>query len=397
MDDTTTPAAGANSAARDEGFATVSAAVAELERREKARAAEKRAARAAKEGDDAEGKAKEGDEDVEDDAGERDTKRPGEKRAKVAAKDDAGDGEADDDSDDQDAEDDEDEEAPRKRRAADDSEDDDGDDDSDADSEDDEPEPKDKPPAKIKLKIAGREVEATPDEVSQHVERSNNEVQQIRRFAVEAKQHFDSQAAELRQQAQMLQQVATHLLGQPPDNALIQSAPQEYLAQEAAYKQRMQLVQALQNLNQQHAQRTDAEQQQARSALKQQQVAALLRAMPELADPTKLAAYQGRFSKVAQKYGFSAQEAENMLDHRMYIMVRDLGRLADMDESAARNREKVREKLRNAEPLKSPKSGAVARPRDTQESRAKEAKRAFMKSGKTMRDLRRYVERTSPD
>lgn len=384
MNDTTTPAAGASSAARDEGFATVSDAVAELERRERARAAEKRAARAAKEGDDAEGKAEDGDEDVEDDASE--------KRAKDSPKDDdvADDAEDAGDADDEESGDEDD--APRKRRAADDSED--AEDDSE-DAEDDEP--KVKPPAKVKLKIAGREVEATPDEVSQHVERANNEVQQIRRFAFEAKQHFDSQSAELRQQAQMLQQVATHLLGQPPDSALIQSAPQEYLAQEAAYKQRMQLVQALQNLNQQHAQRTDAEQQQARAALKEQQVAALLRAMPELADPTKLAAYQGRFSKVAQKYGFSAQEAENMLDHRMYLMFRDLGRLADMDESAARNREKVREKLRNAEPLKSPKSGAVARPRDTQETRAKEAKKAFMRSGRSMRDLRAYVQRTSPD
>jgi hypothetical protein len=385
MDDTLTPAAGADSAARDEGFANVSDAVAELERREKARAAAKRAER----------QASDADEGSDDDADEREDKRHAEREADRKAKARADDGEGDEGDDDaaegdDDAEaDDDEDDKPRKRRAdSGDEEDDDAE-----DAEDARQRQREHPAPKIRLNLDGREVEATPDEVQTYVRQAAEERQQV----AQMRQHIVQEAQALQQQGQQLAQLAQALLGQEPALELAQSDPGAYIAQQALHRQRLQLVQQLQEHTQRAAQIAQAQQQQAFAQSVDRERQALLKAMPELADPAKLAAFQGRVFKVAQKYGIGPQELGNAFDHRSFLMLRDLARLADMEEAQSRNREKVREKLRNAQPLQPPKSGAVQRPRETQEIRAREAKKAFMKSGRTDRDVRRYLQRLSPD
>lgn len=182
-----------------------------------------------------------------------------------------------------------------------------------------------------------------------------------------------------------------HLLGTEPALELAQSDPQTYLVQKGLFQQRQQVFQQLlQHAQSAAGQAHDQEQQntQQRKAAGQQ---ALLKAMPELADPQKLAAFSGRAMKVAQDYGYAPRDLDSMLHPGFYVMLRDLGRLRDMEAG----REGIKKKLAGAPPLKTPEQRASASPRDAKGLRAKDAKRAFMKSDRSMRSVREYLDRTS--
>ena len=368
MSESTAPAAGADDgAARDEGLSSVSDAVRELERRDRERAAARKAAASEQRADD---------DDADDDDADDDTPD----RRKVAQ------------------EDDEDDREPKKRetRADDDADDDDAaDDDDDADdddaADDDEPAPKPKraepeQPARVKLQIDGREIEATPAEVSEYVREATTQRQQLE----QQRQQIAQQAQALQQQGQALAHVAQQLLGQEPDLTLAQTDPGAYIAQQAQYRQRMALLQALQGHTSQAAQTAQAQQQQAFAATVERERQALLKAMPGLADPAKLAAFSGRIATVAQRYGLSPQELQTAYDHRSYLMLHDLCRLADMEAERA----SVRKKLKGAPPLQQPEPRASTGQRNTADLRAKDAKNAFLKSGRSMRDVRDYLART---
>lgn len=377
---------------------TIQDAMRELDRRAEARKEEKRQARAKGKADGEEGDDPDDDKRrVSAEESEDEDDKPA-KKAKAKATDDGAD-EGDDESDD-DTEDEEDgKPKAKKRRASDDDDEDaeDGDSEEDADGDDDEAgREADAKPANVKLKVAGREVEVSPDDISQYVEALHRERGEMQEHVQRVNQWANGHAQQLSQQSQFLAQVAQQLIGKPPEQSLIQSAPQEFLAQREAHQQRLQLVQTLQAMNQQNSQRIAAAQQQALGQFRQRNVQALLVAMPDLADPAKLQAFQGRFTRVAQKYGFSPEEVGNMVDHRLYLMVRDLGRLADMEAAREASRKDVRNKLRAAKPLKAPESGASKlRPRDQQSASAKAAKKAFMRSGRTLRDAQRFIEHTA--
>ena len=85
----------------------------------------------------------------------------------------------------------------------------------------------------------------------------------------------------------------------------------------------------------------------------------------------------------------TAQDLSGAFDHRSYLMLRDLGRLADMEAERGR----VREKLKGAPPLKTPEQRASSAQRGP-DGKHKDAKRAFMKSGRTMRDVRAFLAAT---
>ena len=383
------PAADADTGdARDEGYSSVASAVAELERRDRERAAAAKKAKAAPAEDieddptPARGRSKAApDDQAEDDDAEED------RRQVDAAEDDEDEGEdkpkrrakkADESSDDNDGED-----------AGEDAEDDDGesvDDDQAEDGEEEEVKPKEpKAPAKVKISLGDREVEATPDEVSAYLREGHAERQQM----AQARQHIAQQAQTLQQQGQMLAQIAQAMLGQEPALELAQSDPGAYIAHQAQYRQRMEVLQQLQGHMQQASQIAQAQQQQAFAQTVERERAALLKAMPELADPAKLSAFQGRIAKVAQRYGLTAQDLSGAFDHRSYLMLRDLGRLADMEAERGR----VREKLKGAPPLKTPEQRASSAQRGPDGKHMK-AKSAFMKSGRTMRDVRAYLAAT---
>lgn len=377
MDETQAPAAGSESAARDEGISNVAAAVAEMERREQERAAAKKSEKAAE-------KAAADDEEDDDsgrppakrvdDADDEEDAKPKKKAKAVSEGDDADDGEESDDDQEEDAEDD----AEPKKRAR----DDDGEDDQD----DAEPEKKPAPPAKVKFNLDGKDIEATPDEVSSYVKEAAQERQQM----AQARQHIQQQAQQLAEQGRLLAQIAQQMIGQEPDIHLAQNDPGAYIAQQALYRQRMQVLQQLQGHTQSASQTAQAQQQQAFDSFVQRERQALLKAVPELADPANLAAFNGRIQKVAQKYGLTADELAKSFDHRSFLMLRDLSRLQDMEAERA----KARDKLKGAPPLKAPEQRASNGQRMTSDLTNRKAKDAFLKSPKSMRDVRAYLSRT---
>lgn len=387
------PAADADSGdARDEGYSSVASAVAELERRDRERAAAAKKAKAAPA------------DDLEDDSA------PARKRRQAAADEQSAEDDLDEDRRqvDQDEKNDEGEDKPKRRaKKADEASDDEGDGDGEGadddgndegdddqaeddeageDAEDDDPKKKEpKPPAKVKISLGDREIEATPDEVSTYLREGHAERQQM----AEARQHIAQQAQALQQQGQMLAQIYQATLVQEPPLEMAQNDPGAFIAQQAQRRQQMEVLQQLQGHMQQASQIAQAQQQQAFAQMVERERAALLKAMPELADPAKHAAFQGRVLKVAQRYGLTAQDLSGAFDHRSYLMLRDLGRLADMEAERGR----VREKLKGAPPLKTPEQRASSAQRGP-DGKHKDAKRAFMKSGRTMRDVRAFLAAT---
>lgn len=390
MSDFNTSAADAgDSGARSEELGTVAEAVREMERREKERKArtlreraagaedadndapKKKAAPAESEDDDDGKPVKRIDDDLADDEPKKRKSKP------VDEGEDADESDADDDED-ADGESDDDE-AQAKDRESD-----------DEDDEDSEPKKKkaaEPAPAKIKLNLGDREVEATPDEVSSLVRETAAERQQI----TQARQQIAQQAQALKQQGETLAKVAQAMLGQEPPIELAQTDPGTYIAQQAQYRQRMAVLQQLQGNTSQASQVEQAQKQQAFEQTVTREREALLKAMPELADPAKLSAFQGRIAKVAQRYGLTAQDLSTAFDHRSFLMLRDLGRLADMEAERAN----VRKKLAASPPLKSPEQRAGSGQRNTSDLNAKAAKGAFLKSGRSMRDVKAYLDRTS--
>lgn len=377
MNESTAPAAGAESGtARDEGLPNVAAAVAELERRDAARREERRAKQDASEGADADADDGDADDEPADKRKTADKSGKTDKPKTVASDDDADDdGEADEDSD---------EDADAEAADEDATDDDDGDEKPKAAKPPAEAQPAQ--PQRIKLRLNDRDVEATPDEVAEYVREATTQRQQVETH----RQQIAQQAQALQQQGQALAQLAQSLLGQEPDLMLAQTDPGAYIAQQAQFRQRQSLLQQLQGHTTQASQIAQAQQQQAFSATVERERQALLKAMPELADPAKLSAFSGRIAKVAQRYGLTAQELQGAYDHRSYLMLHDLCRLADMEAERAN----VRKKLKGAPPLQQPEQRASTGQRNTADLAAKDAKRAFLKSGRSMRDVRDYLDRT---
>lgn len=389
MSETLTPAAGTDDGDARESYDTVADAVRELERREREERAERRQAKTL--GERARGEGSDGEEvdpdpeskrgrrhdDVEDDPEPRKRAQP-----KAEAEDDDGDDDADDDVD-ADEDEDDDEDAPRKRQEA-------RQDDDDDEEGDDEEERDERP---LKLRVNGQEVKATPRQVEEFVDKAvaaSREVaaerEQLQQMRAQATQQLQAELAQARQQSMALAQMAQAMIGQEPGLEMAQSDTQGYIVQKELFAQRRQALQNIMQHGQAASQREQAIQQQQRSEAITRERQAMLQQMPELADPRALAAFQGRVAKVAQMYGYGPQDMGQMFDHRFYVMARDLARLSDM--LAARDQ--GRQKLRNA-PVKTPGAQASDKSNDRTSRSQKAAKKQFMQSGRTLRDVQRYL------
>lgn len=373
-------------------FGTVSDAVAELERRESARRAETKAAKQAKEA------AKSSDEaDVDPDDPDYEEPKPrkddkpekAEKKPPPKAKEEPEDSDEEDDeesSDDlEDSDPEEDEESSKER-------DDrktrkvatDEDDSADADDSLEEIEhegKKHRVPKELKDAFL-RQSDYTRK--TQEVAEARKQVEQTWRQAQET-------AQQLEQTQRVLAQFAQAVVGQAPDLSLAQQDPQTYLVQKGLYEQRMSQLQELMS----HGQMLSQQQQQMSQRAQQQYLAEqsnkLLEAIPELRDQNKRAAFRDQAIQTAQAYGFAPDEITAIADHRMLLVLRDLAKAQRQASRSAEAQASVKKKLANVPPK-------VAKPQASNGDspvRDEEAKRAFMKSGRTLKDAMRYLDRTS--
>lgn len=198
-------------------------------------------------------------------------------------------------------------------------------------------------------------------------------------------QHNAQLSQQLQQTQAVLAQFYQQTIGEPPSLELAQTDPQSYLIQREMHAQRVQKFQQLMGTGQQ----LSAQQQAMLQHQQQQQLAAefekAARAIPEMADPAKRAQLTQRFSGVITKYGYTAQDLANVADHRVLLMLRDLDKYHGRQQAAGT----VREKLANVAP-RTQKPGTATQD-GGRGAKAAQAKNQFMRSGRTLKDVQRYL------
>lgn len=144
------------------------------------------------------------------------------------------------------------------------------------------------------------------------------------------RKELETRQAEIAQQRTQFEQtinfaiqVAQASLPQEPSRELLASDPIAYLQQKAEYDQRLQQLQHLNGAKQQHEEALSAEKQRAFNEYVAAEQQRLAEAMPELKDPAKLQAFNGELVKGIEKYGFAAQDLNNVYDHRLILLAKD--------------------------------------------------------------------------
>lgn len=376
-------------------YDTVSEAMAELDRRDAARRAERKAERAA-EAKKA-GKEDPDDGDEEEDADPRRVKKEApraepkdkpEKKGKAAAADDEAadeddDGEedsADDDASDDDAvttdDDDEGADSDDEKRAASNSLD-------EADT--------------VEIEHEGKK-HRVPAELKDAFERHSDYTRKTTELAQErqvAHQTF-AQAQQVLQHTaqthQVLTQFAQAMLGDEPSPELAQSDPGAFVQQRSLYDARQKALQQLQGHGQQLQQQQQAMQRQQMAQHVQAQAQALLKAAPELRDAKKREQLGREVAEAAGRYGFTPEDLAQAYDHRMLLLLRDLARLQRGEGRQKQATENVKKKLANVPPRQIKPGTASGSEGKTQ--RSAEARAKFMRSGRTLKDVERYLRAT---
>lgn len=145
-----------------------------------------------------------------------------------------------------------------------------------------------------------------------------------------------SQRAEIEQYARTLQEqrdlvlkISQQLLPQPPSEALLDTNsagydPLRYVAEKADYDRKVGSLTQLQNAVQAEQARLTNEQQKARNDLKAKEAKRLVEIMPELKKPDVYGKFWTEAVDTMAEYGFSQDEMNDSIDHRLYPIFRDL-------------------------------------------------------------------------
>jgi len=143
------------------------------------------------------------------------------------------------------------------------------------------------------------------------------------------KADIEQHARSLQEQRDFILQVAQQFLPQPPDEQLLNGNspnydPLRYVALKADYDKRVESLAQLQNAAQANQARTTQEQQRQQKDLHDREAKLLLEAMPELKKPDVYSKFWTESVDTMAEYGFSPEEMNNALDHRLYRVYRDL-------------------------------------------------------------------------
>jgi hypothetical protein len=191
-------------------------------------------------------------------------------------------------------------------------------------------------PAKFTIKVDGKDVELTADEMAEHYKnglRQKDYTQKTMAAAEESKAaaaEKEKAKAERDNYAQKLQHFAIQANGELNSLAaglteeLLNSDPVEYLRQERIFKERQaQLSQAQQEL-QQIGLEQKQEHEQAVKSYQAQQLEALQAKLPEWKDPAKAKAEADQIKAYlkGEDIGFNDAELGSLGDHRMVLMAR---------------------------------------------------------------------------
>lgn len=184
-------------------------------------------------------------------------------------------------------------------------------------------------PKVFTVKVDGKEVEVTLEELQKGYSRTQDytrKTQQIAEMRKATEAELQAIRAERQQYAQLLgalsEQVKTAAEPQVDWDRLYQEDPIEYVRQREVMRENREKAAAIQAEQARLAQISQQEQMQQLQALKAKESEKLVEALPGWKDPAKAKAEKAMLVEFGQKMGFSPQELGNIYDHRVVLALR---------------------------------------------------------------------------
>jgi hypothetical protein len=245
--------------------------------------------------------------------------------------------------------------------------------------DDDESEEQDQPQT-FTVKVDGKEVAVTLDELQKGYSRTQDytrKTQQIAEVRKQVEQETQAIRAERQQYAQLLGALQAQLQVSEPQvdlERLYHEDPIEWVRQKEVLRERQEKAYAIQAEQQRLSYVGQQEQQRAMEVHLESQKDALLAALPEWKDPKKAKAEKALVLESAKSVGFSDDDLKSVYDHRLVLLLRK----AAMYDQMVSKRQGIKPVVNNGP--RPAKPGAAGRVSTTTESTR--AKQRLAKTGR---------------
>jgi len=193
---------------------------------------------------------------------------------------------------------------------------------------DEETEEEEKPAEVYTVKVDGKEVEVTLDELQKGYSRTQDYTRKTQQIA-ETRKQVEAEASAIRAEREQYAQLLGALKQQlesteaPVDmDRLYNEDPIEWVRQSEVMRQKQDKLAAIQSEQQRLSQLTAQQRAQEMQAHLASQQEALIQAVPEWKDSKKAQAEKALLVEFGKKIGFSDEELKNVYDHRAVIALR---------------------------------------------------------------------------
>lgn len=184
-------------------------------------------------------------------------------------------------------------------------------------------------PQVFSVKVDGKEVEVTLDELQKGYSRTQDYTRKTQQIAEARKQtevELQAVRAEREQYAQLLSALESQVqqVAQPNIDwdRLYQEDPIEWVRQREVMRENQEKAAAIQSEQQRLSQLSQQEQAQFMQQKLQHEQEALLAAIPDWKDAKKAQAEKALLVEFGQKIGFTPEELKSVVDHRAVLMLR---------------------------------------------------------------------------
>jgi hypothetical protein len=195
-------------------------------------------------------------------------------------------------------------------------------------SEEEEEQEEQEQPQTFTVKVDGKEVSVTLDELQKGYSRTQDytrKTQQIAEVRKQVEQETHAVRAEREQYAQLLGALQAQLQSSEPQvdlERLYHEDPIEWVRQKEVMRERQEKLGAIQSEQQRLSQVSQYEQQRAMEAQLASQQEALLAALPDWKDPKKAKAEKALVIESAKAAGFTDEDLKSVYDHRLVLLLR---------------------------------------------------------------------------
>jgi len=247
-------------------------------------------------------------------------------------------------------------------------------------SEEEEEQEEQEQPQTFTVKVDGKEVSVTLDELQKGYSRTQDytrKTQQIAEVRKQVEQETQAVRAEREQYAQLLGALQAQLQSSEPQvdlERLYHEDPIEWVRQKEVMRERQEKLGAIQSEQQRLSQVAQYEQQRAMEAQFASQQEALLAALPDWKDPKKAKAEKALVIESAKAAGFTDEDLKSVYDHRLVLLLRK----AALFDQMVSKRQGIKPVVNNGP--RTAKPGAAGRVSTTTES--VRAKQRLAKTGR---------------